>query len=268
MKTGTGKPPPRARGFSLAGFPGGPYIDSGWNAFLLRRTHLSPGETPTSMKNSRDDAPDICRRRIIGCAASLGLSATLFPGALATLAEGSGDISIEMIAAAERIAGLSFSDEERQAMVKRLADFPKWYDAMRSFPLDNSVPFALVFAPMITPASRTARKPLALKPPKVNWSRNIEDLAFLPLTHLARLIETQAVSSTDLTKMYIARLKKYDPVLHCVVTLTEELALSQARRADEEIAAGKRRGPLHGVPWAKMRAAGWSRESCIGSRNC
>jgi hypothetical protein len=220
------------------------------------------------MKNRRADIPDTRRRRIIGCAASLGLSATLFPGALAALAEGSGEITIEMIAAAERIAGLSFSDEERQAMVKRLADFPKWYDAMRSFPLDNSVPLALVFAPMITTASRTAGKPLALKPPKVSWSGNIEDLAFLPLTHLARLIETQAVSSTDLTKMYIARLKKYDPVLHCVVTLTEELALSQARRADEEIAAGKRRGPLHGVPWAKMRAAGWSRESCIGSRNC
>ena len=75
------------------------------------------------------------------------------------------------------------------------------------------------------------------------------DLAFLPLHQLAELVRTKKVSSTELTKLYLARLKKYDPALLCAVTITEELALKQAGEADTEIAAGKYRGPLHGVPW-------------------
>ena len=75
-----------------------------------------------------------------------------------------------------------------------------------------------------------------------------EALAFLPLTHLARLVESRQVKPSELTKLYLARLKKYDPQLHCVVSLTEELALRQAKQADEEIAAGTYRGPLHGIP--------------------
>jgi len=86
-------------------------------------------------------------------------------------------------------------------------------------------------------------KPEAAKP------KTDEDLAFLPLTHLARLIEKRVIKSLDLTKLYLERLKKYDPILHCVVTLTEELALKQAAQADAEIAGGKYRGPLHGIPW-------------------
>ena len=69
------------------------------------------------------------------------------------------------------------------------------------------------------------------------------------MTHLSRLIETRQVTSTELTRLYLARLRRFDPQLSCVVSLTEELALRQARRADEEIAAGKYRGPLHGIPW-------------------
>ena len=76
-----------------------------------------------------------------------------------------------------------------------------------------------------------------------------EALAFLPLTHLSRLVERRQVKPSDLTKLYLARLKKHDPQLHCVVNLTEELALRQAKQADEEIAAGNYRGPLHGIPW-------------------
>ena len=69
------------------------------------------------------------------------------------------------------------------------------------------------------------------------------------MRELAELVKTRKVTSTELTKMYIARLKKLDPVLHCVITLTEERALKQAAAADAEIAAGKYRGPLHGIPW-------------------
>jgi Asp-tRNA(Asn)/Glu-tRNA(Gln) amidotransferase A subunit family amidase len=76
-----------------------------------------------------------------------------------------------------------------------------------------------------------------------------EDIAFAPLTQLSRWIETRKLSSERLTHIYMKRLEQFDPKLHCVITLTRELALAQAKKADEEIAAGKYRGPLHGIPW-------------------
>jgi Asp-tRNA(Asn)/Glu-tRNA(Gln) amidotransferase A subunit family amidase len=76
-----------------------------------------------------------------------------------------------------------------------------------------------------------------------------EDIAFAPVTHLSRWIETRKLTSERLTNIYLKRLERYDPQLHCVITLTRELALKQAKQADAEIAAGKYRGPLHGIPW-------------------
>jgi Asp-tRNA(Asn)/Glu-tRNA(Gln) amidotransferase A subunit family amidase len=76
-----------------------------------------------------------------------------------------------------------------------------------------------------------------------------EDIAFSPVTHLAHWIETRKLTSERLTNIYLKRLEQFDPKLHCVITLTRELALKQARQADAEIAAGKYRGPLHGIPW-------------------
>jgi Asp-tRNA(Asn)/Glu-tRNA(Gln) amidotransferase A subunit family amidase len=76
-----------------------------------------------------------------------------------------------------------------------------------------------------------------------------EDIAFAPVTALSRWVESKALTSERLTRIYLERLKRFDPVLQCVITLTPELALEQARRADAEIAAGKYRGPLHGIPW-------------------
>jgi Asp-tRNA(Asn)/Glu-tRNA(Gln) amidotransferase A subunit family amidase len=76
-----------------------------------------------------------------------------------------------------------------------------------------------------------------------------EEIAFAPLTRLSRWIEERKLSSERLTRIYIKRIEQFDPKLHCVITLTRELALAQAKRADEEIAAGNYRGPLHGIPW-------------------
>ena len=92
---------------------------------------------------------------------------------------------------------------------------------------------------------------------KFVWSRpdpgplptNDQDIAFSPVTHLARWIETRRLTSERLTQIYLDRLRKFDPKLRCVITLTPELALEQARKADAEISAGKYRGPLHGIPW-------------------
>ncbi len=76
-----------------------------------------------------------------------------------------------------------------------------------------------------------------------------EDIAFAPLTRLSRWIEQRKLSSEQLTQLYLRRLEQFNPKLRCVITLTRDLALAQARKADEEIAAGKYRGPLHGIPW-------------------
>jgi Asp-tRNA(Asn)/Glu-tRNA(Gln) amidotransferase A subunit family amidase len=78
---------------------------------------------------------------------------------------------------------------------------------------------------------------------------NDEDIAFAPLTHLARWVEKRQLTSVRLTNIYLDRLQRFDPKLHCVITLTRDHALAQAQQADKEIAAGKYRGPLHGIPW-------------------
>jgi Asp-tRNA(Asn)/Glu-tRNA(Gln) amidotransferase A subunit family amidase len=125
------------------------------------------------------------------------------------------------------------------------------FEKIRMIALGNSVPPALAFNPI--PAGKkfdTKRlPPVWSKPAKIAVPANLEALAFAPASELAELIRTRKITSTQLTKMYLERLKKYGPKLECVVTLTEELALKQAQRADEEIAAGKYRGPLHGMPY-------------------
>jgi Asp-tRNA(Asn)/Glu-tRNA(Gln) amidotransferase A subunit family amidase len=78
---------------------------------------------------------------------------------------------------------------------------------------------------------------------------NDEDIAFAPVTRLSRWIETRKLTSERLTKIYLQRITRFNPTLHCVITPTPDLALVQARQADREIAAGHYRGPLHGIPW-------------------
>jgi Asp-tRNA(Asn)/Glu-tRNA(Gln) amidotransferase A subunit family amidase len=78
---------------------------------------------------------------------------------------------------------------------------------------------------------------------------NDADIAFAPVTRLSRWIEQRKLTSERLTQIYLRRIEQFDPKLRCVITVTRELALTQAKRADQEIAAGKYRGPLHGVPW-------------------
>jgi Asp-tRNA(Asn)/Glu-tRNA(Gln) amidotransferase A subunit family amidase len=92
---------------------------------------------------------------------------------------------------------------------------------------------------------RFVRSPIDPGPPPTRE----EDIAFAPLSRLARWVETRQLSSERLTHLYLERLERFDPQLRCVITLTPELALAQAKQADAEIAAGKYRGPLHGIPW-------------------
>jgi Asp-tRNA(Asn)/Glu-tRNA(Gln) amidotransferase A subunit family amidase len=166
-------------------------------------------------------------------------------------------ISPELIAAAEQLVGLRFTDAERELMREGLDKQLESYAQLRSVALANDVPPALLFTPQpsVIPAPRSGPAlpkggaAFAAEPATLAAPGDLEQLAFAPVTQLAALIRTRQVSSTALTEMYLRRLKRYDPALRCVVSLTEELALSQARRADSELAAGHYRGPLHGIPW-------------------
>jgi Asp-tRNA(Asn)/Glu-tRNA(Gln) amidotransferase A subunit family amidase len=155
------------------------------------------------------------------------------------------------IAANEKIIGLSFTPKERKMMLDNLKQNLRSYRTMRNISLENRVPPALDFNPTVPGMSfPSGGKAYSFSPnPEVRMPENLEDLAFYPLTSLAQLVKTRQVTSTQLTELYLKRLKKFGPILECVITLTEELALQQSRRADEEIASGHYRGPLHGIPW-------------------
>jgi Asp-tRNA(Asn)/Glu-tRNA(Gln) amidotransferase A subunit family amidase len=195
----------------------------------------------------------INRQRFLACFSTAGLGSTLLPGALAAIAQDTEVVTIEMLEAAEQIAGIAFSRDEQERILGRLngarSPLPA-FDILRAAELGNDTQPAIVFNPV--PPGKvlpTERRPLRRSEIAVPVPATEEDLAFLPVTHLSRLIETRQITSTELTEFYLARLKRYDPQLFCVVNLTEDLALRQARRADEEIAVGDYRGPLHGIPY-------------------
>ena len=213
------------------------------------------------------------RRGFLTACSRAGVASVLFPGVLYTLAaqaqeESTTDqakppkITPEMIDQAAVIAGLPpFSDEQKKMMIEGLVDQNGSYKAIRKLKMPNSVQPAYTFHPY--PAAGTAAlraaagSVKAMKPVASGWKpdasvkvgANIEDLAFATLNELATLIHARKITSLSLTQMYLARLKRYDPKLHFVITLTEERAMEKAKAADAEIAAGKYRGPLHGIPW-------------------
>ncbi|HEX3530868.1 MAG TPA: amidase [Thermoanaerobaculia bacterium] len=190
------------------------------------------------------------RRRFLTLASALGAAAAV-PGAL--LAEEKGaTIDAKTLAEAEKLTGLSFSDAKRELMLKGLADQREAYAKLRAVHLDNSVPPALRFDPVLPgttfagPSSFTLSTGPAATAPDI---AHLEEIAFLPVTALAALLRERKVRSVDLTRMYLARLRRLDPVLHAVISFTEERALAAAEKADDEIAKGHYRGPLHGIPW-------------------
>ena len=193
------------------------------------------------------------RRRFLAYFTGAGLTSTLFPGVLwARMQEEEAPrLTAEMVRGAEQLSGLEFSPEEREEMVEAVNQNLDRYEGMRASPLVNGDFPALQFNPAL-PGMRFDEEARPFKmsdPGPVTAPANLEEAAFWPVTRLSRLVESRQVTSLELTRMYLGRLKRYDPKLECVITLTEDLALRQARRADSEIAAGRYRGPLHGIPW-------------------
>jgi len=156
--------------------------------------------------------------------------------------------SPESLATAARAVGLEFTDAELRLMVGEASRSLSRFKRLRAVPLDNGVAPALTFAPGIVPRkTELAGKPHTL--PEAERPEKLDDLAFAGITTLASLIKSKKVSCVELTKMYLARLKRLDEKLRCVITVTEDRALAQAKALDAELAAGKWRGLLHGIPW-------------------
>jgi Asp-tRNA(Asn)/Glu-tRNA(Gln) amidotransferase A subunit family amidase len=166
-----------------------------------------------------------------------------------------GPVTTEMLKAAETIDGVDFSAKDDEAALRGVDQDLNAFTRLRGVNIPQDTEPAYVFDPALpgdapkgpaTPGTplRYAKPPVSLKRPA-----NLEDVAFWPVTSLAALLERKLVTSTELTKMYLARLKRYQPTLNFYVTLTEDLALQQAAAADREIGAGHYRGPLHGIPW-------------------
>lgn len=209
----------------------------------------------------------VSRRTFLGKAAVAGVAGAVLPLAGAdgrpvdspeaagtAAAPGAGSpnraLSVEDIQGAERVAGVSFTPEQREAMLEdlesRLGTIRQLHDAS---PPNSLIP-AQRFDPQIAgDRPRPVRPHAPWTPPGASRPDTEDDLAFAPVHVLASLLKSRQVTSLALTQLYLSRLKRFDPVLHCVINLTEERALAQARAADAELDAGLWRGPLHGVPW-------------------
>jgi len=171
-----------------------------------------------------------------------------------TLGRHSRAIDVQTIATAEELLGLNFNaknNAKRQLMLPGLQELQQDYQAIRKAAPPNEVLPALHFMP--NPQGFMPNT----KQQKIEWQdfpdlkrpQNLEALAFFSLPQLSYLVRTKQVSSTELTNMYLQRLKRFNDTLQCAITITEALALEQAAQADADLAAGRYRGPLHGIPY-------------------
>ncbi len=159
--------------------------------------------------------------------------------------------SIQLVRQTVNLYDLDFTAAEADSMLESITDFYQLYKGLHRTLPANDIPYPFAFNP--APAGMK----IATKKEKISWNiplrtelpANKNELAFYSLPQLASLIVNKKISSVDLTKFFIARLKKWDDTLECVITLTEELALKQATQADLELKQGIYRGPLHGIPY-------------------
>ena len=189
----------------------------------------------------------IPRRQFVGLLASLGWTNAAFANALA---DQEGPITSRTVACAEDIAGLELTGKQRRQLVDDLEEYVSHYQDLRALRMPNQVPPAVVFDPRIAGVHPpSGAQSLQWSPVEINRPGQPEELAYMSVAELASLLRSRKVTSVELTELYLARLKQYDPVLEAVVTYTEDRAYEQASRADVEMDAGSWRGPLHGIPY-------------------
>jgi len=199
------------------------------------------------------------RRDLLHGLAALGVGSAVFQRAIATEAVALEDaplprlktVSPKMVEEAEWVAGITLTDADRRAVAGWLSRNLTAREASHAVALPNDVPPAIHFDPLtgvtLPPSDETSRVDLpaaGLKRPSSD-----EDLAFVGVAGLSHLLRTRQVTSVELTTLALDRLAEYDGALKCVVTLLPEVAMRYAKQADAELAAGKVRGPLHGIPW-------------------
>lgn len=160
-------------------------------------------------------------------------------------------ITADMVEVAARVIGLDFTSAERDSMLDNLNNARTNYEALHKIDLPNDIAPALYFNPL--PAHfQMSTGPSSFKASvltNVKLPANRDDLAYYTVAQLSQLIRTKQISSVELTQFFLNRLKTYSPKLNSVITLTDDLALRQAKRADAELKAGRYRGPLHGIPY-------------------
>ena len=202
------------------------------------------------------------RRDFLNTCGKLGFASTLLPGVLFSIAAEAADqhVTAAMIDDAAAIAGVPIAPDQKAVMLATLNGNLKAFAQVSALKMPNSIPPAIVFDPLPPgqkptppPAGIDLRKPLHISPAPAIAGKEVPSdlnaLAFCTVRELGELVRRKKVSSLALTEMYIARLKRYSPQLHFVITITEDRALAQAKEADKEIAAGKYRSILHGLPW-------------------
>jgi Asp-tRNA(Asn)/Glu-tRNA(Gln) amidotransferase A subunit family amidase len=167
------------------------------------------------------------------------------------LSQKTGTISRKEIRAAQNLFNLNFSKAEIDTMISYLESNRKGYDSMRMYHLGNDIAPAVSFDPypfdlMIHPTNGNNDWEID---ENIQLPENRDEIAFLSVRELAGLIKSKKITSLELTGIYLDRIKKYDTQLLSFITITEELAIRQAKKADEEISNGIYKGPLHGIPY-------------------
>lgn len=158
------------------------------------------------------------------------------------------DITLEDIAAMERVIGFSMAEAERRAALNEIRGFRAGYERVRNG-LTNDVVPSFRFEPVGKQPGEGSRIDLRLSRASANAPSSEEDIAFSTLRQLSALIRARKISSRELTEIYLKRLEKYGPLLLNTISLTAERALKEAEAADREIARGRYRGNLHGIPY-------------------
>ncbi len=193
------------------------------------------------------------RRALLAFFAAAGVGHTRLPGVLwAQIQPGTKPVTLDMVRESARLAGLAWTDEECADLVESLSSLARGAEGIDKPALTNASPLPIHFDPNppgIAPSPRPQPVFRMEDAPRVRRPQTLESVAFWPVTHLAHLLQSRQATSVELTTMYVGRLKRYNAQLNCVAALTEERALAEAAVADKEIAAGRYRGVLHGVPY-------------------
>jgi Asp-tRNA(Asn)/Glu-tRNA(Gln) amidotransferase A subunit family amidase len=161
------------------------------------------------------------------------------------------NISISDVAQAEKMYDLHFTEAKRDSMINQLNTYLQYYKYLHDFKLQNSVPLPQWFSPVLPAMNfNTIQNKIAWNiPERIAVPKDKNELAFYSIYQLASLLKTKKISSVQLTAFFIKRLKQYGDTLHCVISLTEDIAMKQAKKADEEFAKGIYRSPLQGIPY-------------------